>query len=104
MNTEKLPTEFKEKWIAALVSGEYEQGKEHLCVNDKYCCLGIACVVSGAKMTVDLGEWGTIPSLRQTENVPRQLIVNEDLIRTLYEMNDSGITFPEIANWINENL
>jgi len=37
------------KWVEALRSGEYEQGKGILCMDDeisgdwKYCCLGVAC-------------------------------------------------------------
>ena len=33
------------KWIKALNSGNYEQGKEHLykASSDRYCCLGVAC-------------------------------------------------------------
>jgi hypothetical protein len=33
----------KEQWVADLTSGEYEQGRGHLCVNGKYCCLGVLC-------------------------------------------------------------
>lgn len=40
------------KWVEALRSGEYQQGKGHLTVLDAdgnkfYCCLGVACEVSG---------------------------------------------------------
>lgn len=31
------------KWVAALRSGEYEQGTGFLNKNGKYCCLGVAC-------------------------------------------------------------
>lgn len=31
----------KQRWLKALRSGDYEQGKNHLCYNDKYCCLGV---------------------------------------------------------------
>lgn len=32
------------KWVAALRSGEYRQGKGALVTEDgKYCCLGVAC-------------------------------------------------------------
>jgi hypothetical protein len=32
-----------EKWINALRSGEYEQGKGSLRLRNKYCCLGVLC-------------------------------------------------------------
>lgn len=35
--------EFKKEWIDALRSGKYEQGKNQLVDNGKYCCLGVAC-------------------------------------------------------------
>jgi hypothetical protein len=31
------------KWVAALRSGEYQQGKDWLCKDGNYCCLGVAC-------------------------------------------------------------
>lgn len=37
--------ENRKKWIAALRSGEYEQGVEYLCSDGKYCCLGVLCSV-----------------------------------------------------------
>ena len=36
-----------EKWVAALRSGEFEQGFGTLCKDEKYCCLGVACVTLG---------------------------------------------------------
>lgn len=35
----------QKKWLDALRSGQYEQGKSWLCRNGKYCCLGVACEV-----------------------------------------------------------
>lgn len=38
--------EIKQKWITALRSGEYKQGKNVLRSNDDcYCCLGVLCDV-----------------------------------------------------------
>ena len=39
------------KWVEALRSGEYKQGRELLRVGDHFCCLGVACDVS------NVGEW-----------------------------------------------
>lgn len=38
-----MNTEVKEKWIAALRSGKYEQGSEKLRSVTGYCCLGVLC-------------------------------------------------------------
>lgn len=35
------------KWVEALRSGEYEQGKRFLKADDAYCCLGVACIAFG---------------------------------------------------------
>lgn len=34
------------KWVAALRSGQYTQGKEMLRKGDTYCCLGVLCDLS----------------------------------------------------------
>lgn len=34
------------KWVAALRSGDYEQGRSALNYNGRYCCLGVACEVA----------------------------------------------------------
>lgn len=38
-----MKLEIKEKWVEALRSGDYKQGKSQLAFNDKYCCLGVLC-------------------------------------------------------------
>lgn len=45
------------KWVKALRSGEYVQGKYGLISNDdKFCCLGVLCDIAPK----DLGYWGEI--------------------------------------------
>lgn len=44
------------KWVAALRSGEYLQGRGMLANGGKYCCLGVACdlaVKDGVPVNVD---------------------------------------------------
>jgi hypothetical protein len=33
--------EVKSLWLAALRSGQFEQGRDNLCNNGQYCCLGV---------------------------------------------------------------
>ena len=41
-----MTPELKAQWIAALRSGEYTQGHNHLRTgNGYYCCLGVLCMV-----------------------------------------------------------
>jgi hypothetical protein len=42
----KLRPEVKQEWIAALRSGEYEQGQNALNAGGKLCCLGVLCEVA----------------------------------------------------------
>jgi hypothetical protein len=46
-----MKRELKAKWLAALRSGEYKQGKSALKDGfgdeNKYCCLGVLCEVAG---------------------------------------------------------
>lgn len=46
-----------QKWVDALRSGEFKQGKGHLRVNDTYCCLGVACELAlrdGVELPVEI--------------------------------------------------
>jgi hypothetical protein len=44
-----LNAEVKAKWVAALLSGEYKQGKGWLrSRQDDYCCLGVLCDLARA--------------------------------------------------------
>jgi hypothetical protein len=45
----KLPKEFTLKWLKALRSGYYNQSTGYLCNDVGYCCLGVACMLNGAK-------------------------------------------------------
>jgi len=51
MYTAEEQTEHRKQWVEALRSGKYQQGKGRLRNGDKFCCLGVACDISG------LGQW-----------------------------------------------
>jgi len=113
--------EIKEKWIEALLSGNYKQGQNYLRDSgEQFCCLGVLCdlyvkeghgqwekeghywrlggrngFLSGPVM-----EWAGLTSscgweIQEYEN-------DED--KSLVQMNDSGRTFVEIAEKIKEVL
>ena len=44
-----------QKWIAALRSGEYKQGRSYLRDGAEYCCLGVLCDVY--RKETGKGEW-----------------------------------------------
>ena len=118
------------KWVAALRSGEYRQGRGwlhlHTPEDDSYCCLGVACDLysketgnggwrerteHGAVMFDDGsagGAWEPRKSGRLTNAVRMWLGLSyEDGSFTasghpgsLIALNDDGVTFEEIASII----
>jgi hypothetical protein len=105
---EKLPIEFKEKWVKALRSGRYKQGKDTLYSRGKYCCLGVACRVGGLpagkikSCYIELpSEQAAVPEILHCVSGP---IRSVDTWRILAQMNDGGKSFAEIADYIEQNL
>lgn len=110
--------EIKERWIAALRSGEYKQTIGNLRVKDKFCCLGVLCDLAAKD---GIGEWqenknsnrffstplfaaskllpSTIVSWAGL-NSPRVLIDDSSLV----SLNDQGASFSEIADIIEKYL
>ena len=59
----------RKKWVEALRSGEYEQGKEFLQCGSSFCCLGIACEVAsknGVPVSMSDGEIDGVCSVSYT--------------------------------------
>lgn len=103
----------KAKWIKALLSGEYVQGKEYLrrraggSTPTKYCCLGVLCEISGAKWERKANVWGfTLPSGTFVANDETEIIGNEYGLTysasDYAELNDDGDTFKDIAKIIRQ--
>lgn len=100
----KMNPEIKQKWVEALRSGRYKQEKGALLVQASggagYCCMGVLCeIVDGlppfkGQVFPTETTWKTCGGLELM-----------GLENTLSLMNDQeGKTFPEIAQWIEENL
>lgn len=101
-------------WVAALRSGKYQQGRDYLCKDNRYCCLGVACEVLGIGKIIDgMGVatyLGDEPNDKDSGWLPRN--AKEALgLRTyngtlgdgatsLTLLNDNGATFNEIADII----
>jgi len=106
----KLDKKVKHKWLKALRSGKYEQGQGALCrkeevwdskrsrykMNKKYCCLGVACAIG---ITQPAREDGT----RSGGYVSNRFLTSETQ-KDLANMNDNGVSFKKIAQWISKNL
>lgn len=93
-----MNTELKAKWIKALRSGEYEQGQRFLCLDGAYCCLGVLREIQepGARYHYE----GT-SELRPEHNGG---LTWEQMDHLANAMNDKGVSFSEIADWIETNL
>lgn len=120
--------EFQEKWLQALESGEYRQGKYNLAIRAKesveYCCLGVACEIANKYPDFPKVE----PSISETRIkfagephlLPGRLLMPLGLRSTagqfiktavyqgnqyvsLTDMNDRGLTHKEIAVYIRKN-
>lgn len=114
--------EIKAKWVAALRSGEYEQGTSHLNKDDKFCCLGVLCDIY--RKETGEGEWQPtgdgyasqfkIQNDWESKVTPSIVAGWAGLVlknpvpiefrQSLAEMNDEGKTFAEIADIIEEHL
>lgn len=106
----------KSKWVEALRSGEYKQGRGSLCKGDSYCCLGVLCEVLMKDEDAELNslieerltEGVAVAYDRQTKSLPINVRLAADLSVAdefnLVCKNDSGFTFEQIAEHIEENL
>lgn len=104
MKGQVLDPEFKRDWVAALRSGEYAQGQEELYDGSHYCCLGVAARLAGVPDSI-LRSDGNDQFLFELEVDPSIKGLTRGLQYHLAEMNDvAGMSFPEIATFIEENL
>jgi hypothetical protein len=105
--------ELRAKWVAALRSGEYQQGSERLHRDGRFCCLGVACDILAKRGHC---RWENIGnSLRAWVDKSASIFWMPDRAAelfglrdtsgayaggTLVGLNDCGKTFAEIADII----
>jgi hypothetical protein len=80
----KMDPAIRQRWTAALRSGDYDQGTLYLRQDDKFCCLGVLC---------DLAEKDGI--VTSGVNDPDGI---DGLIR-VYGDEDTQLLPPEVAGW-----
>ena len=105
-----MDAEIKAQWVAALRSGKYEQGREQLRCNDKFCCLGVLCDLVkddiGAAWEAD---YFVFDDRRIGALLPSKVrihvgLLNSTITNALMGMNDSdGASFKDIANFIERH-
>lgn len=121
----KMNIEWKKKWVKALRSGEYKQGRTKLrSLDDKFCCLGVLCnlvdplgwIKSSPYDDIYFFKYDNIDSCNVLpETLKRKLEMPLSIFRLswplqinpiteLVHQNDAGDSFELIADWIEENL
>jgi hypothetical protein len=106
----------KEKWVAALRSGDYKQGYARLKKQDakgnlSYCCLGVLAEVAGFGFLETANRSGDFP-LKAFEGVyavlPKEHLKEAGLDSAaqdkLVDFNDGGRSFKWIAYYIDRYL
>jgi hypothetical protein len=124
----KMNPEIKKRWVAALRSGKYQQGKASLHTFshgvDRFCCLGVLCEIlvedgatarsgvvryqdrpTGRKQDVD-SEYYPPRSVQELAGIAESpQVVIEGRLEPLSGLNDNGAyTFAQIADLIEEQL
>lgn len=110
-----MTPELKAKWVEALRSGKYAQGKRALRTgrdkpeNDLFCCLGVLCdLIAPELWDRSCGRHNGYESL-PSPRVMRLAELSEKLVRDAADLNDGtptvpSRTFPEIADWIETHV
>jgi len=108
-----LDPEIKAKWLAALRSGEYPQGKFKLLRDGKYCCFGVLFELAIPEEKYPDGNCFFFSGreggkFRNFDEIVAYLGIEDYL--TLIDMNDGNnpenksYSFSEIADYIEANL
>lgn len=124
-----MDTDIKARWVSALRSGDYKQGKGLLRKDDKFCCLGVLCELAvaagviGFEVNADPDDDdqydGATHIYGEGENVhylPDEVVTWAGIEyfnpvvpvgtfrKQLAQINDEGRPFSEIADLIEEHL
>ena len=109
-----MDAQTKAKWVEALRSGKYKQGRGQLRLGDTYCCLGVLCDIMGTGWTTVGFPQADLNSLYVTASDGDDTLPSDGFcglgihaMENLAAMND-GIqdyhkhSFSEIATYIEE--
>lgn len=100
--------DIKKRWITALRSGEYKQGKNTLRpTEDTYCCLGVLCDLYILEHSRE--DWEGLESQAVLPHAVvkwAELTSPDPFVRehTLASFNDKGTSFEDLAAIIQEDL
>ena len=105
----------KQKWVSALRSGDYQQTQNYLHTNDGFCCLGVLCDLYGKEHNV---EWNLADDGNNYEFQDKKASLPSPVVewagvedcnpvisfRSLANLNDTGSTFNQIADIIEQHF
>lgn len=106
--------------VAALRSGDFKQGRENLCRDGRFCCLGVACNIANLEYEESDGlvaysgfYTAVLPPKAQSiygfcgdvgeRRDGSRLRIGMRSFTSLADANDRGVTFAEIADYIEQN-
>lgn len=94
--------EFRTKLLEALRSGKYKQCTKELRFKDSFCAAGVICDIGNPDGWINnRDDYPThIDYDSMTYNYELLFGFSEVDILNLIELNDSGMTFPQIADYI----
>jgi len=104
----------KRRWLQALRSGKYTQGKNvlHKIKSDEYCCLGVLCEIAVKDKIIPPPEVETVRNRRcssydEEARFPSEKVLNWAGLdgyaaQRIAEVNDSSDSFEEVIPTIHE--
>lgn len=102
-----MDSEIKAKWLEALRSDEYRQGRLGLRRDDAFCCLGVLCDVLDANgwKSHEWGESWNGDAFSLSPETLRRIGMSDEQSCTLIDLNDrERLSFGRIADHVEENL
>jgi|688.fasta_scaffold176977_2 hypothetical protein len=102
--------EIKARWIEALRSGNYEQGRYSLRRGSEFCCLGVLCDIVKDDVNCDWMEgedsFGSLYKFAESDEVlPELVVIHADLKERSPELhvavkcgNEEAMEFAALAN------
>lgn len=107
-----MQAELKQKWVEALRSGKYQQGKAMLRSRDgEFCCLGVLCDLVAPSAWEFSPVEGCFMVHGRSGYIPAELLLtvgasglDDDGQERLVDMNDNGASFADIAGFIEQNI
>ena len=99
-----MKIDMKAKWLEALRSGDYKQGRNALKQDGCFCCLGVLCDI------IDPNGWNEYGHFDGDRNylssgVKETVGMTPWEVSQVADMNDcERKSFTEIADWIEKNL